>query len=152
MILRIGDIIRKSIVELGREGTIVRMRLRELMKNVDRTGQFILKDYSAKPERISQLISEISFDDLIDTEGMSKLLFNKASNEMIQPRGYRILSRTSLNEKEVEGIVHAFKNLNNIFNCSKEELSAVLKDGDFVRVFVKEISGLRENIMVGKKI
>jgi diadenylate cyclase len=152
MIIRIGELIRKSIIELGKEGNIVKMRLRELTKNVERTEQMILKDYSNKPERIKELISGISFDDLIDTEGISKLLFNKASNEMIQPKGYRLLSRTNLAEADLHNFIEGFKNLNNILNLSIEDIKNVLKDKDFSQEFQKEVKNLRENIMVGKKI
>jgi diadenylate cyclase len=86
MINRIDDTIRKSIVELGRDGSIIKMRLRELTRNTEKTEQLILKDYSAKPERLTNLLAEISFDDLLDVEGMSKLLFNKSSDEAIHPR------------------------------------------------------------------
>jgi len=152
MIIRIGELIRKSIVELGKEGNIVKMRLRELTKNVERTEQLILKDYSIKPERINELISGISFDDLIDTEGISKLLFNKASNEMIQPKGYRLLSRTNLAETDLQNFIEGFKNLNNILNLGIEDIKNVLKDEDFSQEFHKEMKNLRENVMVGKKI
>lgn len=152
MINRMGEMIKKNLVELGKEGSIVKMRLRELTKGIDKTEHLILKDYTFKPERVMNLISEVSFDDLIDTEGMSKLLFNKSSDETIQPKGYRFLKKTSLNESDINSFVVSFKNLNNILNLGIEDLSKILKDNDFVRQFQKEVVSLKESIMVGKKI
>ena len=152
MINRMGDMIKKSLVELGKEGSIVKMRLRELTRGIDKNAQLILKDYATKPERIVNLISEISFEDLIDTEGMSKLLFNKASDETIQPRGYRLLKKTRLGEPEISALIENFKNLNSITTLPLEELIKILKDESFSKQFQKDIQGLKENIMVGKKI
>jgi len=152
MINRISEMIKKSLVELGKEGSIVRMRLRELTRGIDKNAQFLLRDYVGKPDRIQELISEISFDDLIDTENISKLLFNKASDETIQPKGFRFLKKTSLNEEEISSLINNFKNLNNILNLGLEDLGKTLKNEDFSKQFQKEVSGLKENIMVGKKI
>lgn len=152
MINRIDDTIRKSIVELGRDGSIIKMRLRELTRNTEKTEQMILKDYSNKPERLNQLLSEISFDDLLDVEGMSKLLFNKSSEEAVHPKGYRILSRTRASEQDVKSLVSGSKDLNGILSLGKEELMKVFSDADFAERFHKELGSLKENIMVGKKI
>jgi diadenylate cyclase len=152
MINRMSEMIKKSLVELGKEGSIVRMRLRELTRGIDKNQQLILRDYAGKPERVQDLISGISFDDLIDTENISKLLFNKASEEMIQPRGMRFLKKTSLNEEEVNSLIINFKNLNNILNLGTEDLGKILKSEDLSKQFQKEVSSLKENIMVGKKI
>jgi diadenylate cyclase len=152
MITRISDTIKKNLVELGREGNIVKMRLRELTREMDKTEQFIMKDYTNKLERTKELISAISFDDLIDTDGMSKLIFNRSSDENIQPRGYRFLKKTSLSEEDITSFILNFKNLNNLLNTGTEDLVKVLKDGDFAKQFQKDLSNLKEAIMVGKKI
>lgn len=152
MINRISDTIKKSIVELGKEGSIVKMRLRELTKGIDQTEQMILKDYIHKPGRLKQIISEISFDDLIDTAQISKLLFNKSSDESIQPGGYRFLSKTNLEEQDVDSLVSNFKNLNSILNLSNDDISKIFKDDDFAQDFRKKLSNLKENIMIGRKL
>lgn len=152
MINRVNENIRKSIVELGKEGSIVKMRLRELTKNIDRTEQVILRDYTVKPHRIKQLLSEISFDDLIDIEGMSKLLFNRNNNDTIQPKGYRFLSKINLDEQNIKALINSFKNLNNLLSLSTEDLVKVVKDEEVARGLQKEIASLKENIMVGNKI
>lgn len=152
MINRISEMIKKSLVELGKEGSIVRMRLKELTRGTDKIEQFILKDYTQKPERIQDLVSGISFDDLIDTENMSKLLFNKSGDETIQPNGFRLMKKTSLGDNEINSLINNFKNLNNILNLSLEDLNKILLQEDFSKQFQKEIMSLKENIMVGKKI
>ena len=152
MISRIDDVIRKSIVELGKEGSIVKMRLKELTKDVNRAAQLVLKDYTHKPARINHLLSDIPFDDLIDTEGISKLLFNKNSDETIQPRGFRLLNKINLGEEKTEELINNLKGLNNLFNTGRSDLLAILKDEQVTDYFQEELNKLRENIMVGKRI
>lgn len=152
MIDRIDDNIRKNIVELGREGSIVKMRLRELTRNTEKTEQMILKDYSTKPERAKEIISEISFEDLLDTEGMSKILFNRNSDESIHPKGYRILSKINLSEEDACKLISSFKDLSEILNLNIEDFSKLFGNEEFAQRLQQEIAVLRENIMVGKKI
>jgi len=152
MINRINETIKKNIVELGKEGSIVKMRLRELARGLDKTEQFILKDYTNKPDRIKQIISDVSFDDLIDTSQMSKLLFNRSGDESVQPKGYRILSSTNLDENDINQLINNFKGINTIFNLNHEDFIKILGDEDFAKDFKNRLSSLRENIMVGKKI
>lgn len=152
MINRIDDTIKKNIVELGRDGSIIKMRLKELTRGIEKTEQLLVKDYANKPRRVRQLISEIGFDDLLDTEGISKLLFNRSSDETAHPKGYRVLSRANLSEEDVNLITSNFKDLNNILNSGVEELNKILNNEEFARKFHEEIATLRENIMVGKKI
>ncbi|MBU3913326.1 MAG: DNA integrity scanning diadenylate cyclase DisA [Nanoarchaeota archaeon] len=152
MINRVEDTIRKSIVELGRDGSIIKMRLKELTRGTEKTEQLILKDYVNNPERLRQLISDISFDDLLDTEGIAKLLFNRNSDESTHPRGHRVLSRTNLSEGDVNLILSNFKDLNSILGASANDFSKIFTSADFAASLQKELAVLRENIMVGKKI
>jgi len=112
----------------------------------------ILKDYSSKPDRVQQLISEIGFDDLLDTEGISKLLFNRDSDESIKPRGYRILSRTGASEQDIDLLISSFKDLNGIMSLDLDALNKIFNNPEYSGRFQRELAGLRENIMVGKKI
>ncbi len=152
MIDRIEASIKKSIVELGKDANIIRMRLKELTRGIEKTAQFIVRDYTSKPEKVRELISDISFDDLLDTEGISKLLFNRNSEESVHPKGHRILSRIRINSEEMNLILSSFSDLNSILNSGTEELAKVFNNSEFAERFQRELAGLRENIMVGKKI
>lgn len=152
MINRIEDTIRKSIVELGRDGSIIKMRLKELTRGIDKTEQMIVKDYASKPEKVKQLTSDISFDDLLDTEGVSKLLFNRDSSEAVHPKGYRLLARAGLSEQDIGLLASYFSDLNAVLNASIDEIDKAFKNRTFSEKFQQDLLALRENIMVGKKI
>lgn len=149
MIRKMADIINEYIVGLGKEGIIVRMRMREIKKGIDGVYDFILKDYNLNVKKVCQFFDELSFEELLEKENIAKFLFGANVETKIIPIGYRILNKTKLNKKEIESLVGKFDNLEKILDSEDEELKNVLSD---VGGFKKEISNLREQIMLGKKI
>jgi diadenylate cyclase len=150
MIRKMASIINEYIVELGREGVIVRMRMREVTKGIDKTRELIINDYLQNPDGAKQFFDNLSFDGLLDAENIAHLLFGDAPEEKIVPKGYRILSKTSLEESEIRDLIGNFKNLTGILNAEELELQKILKN-DF-EGFREELGKLREQIMIGKKI
>ena len=146
MVTRTAKMIERYLIELGKEGAIIKMRLRELLKNVDREKNLILKDYSAR----ENMLGELNFDELLESEDMARLLFSLASEEKVQSRGYRILSKTKLDNKIIKKLFGSFTDLENILSVDEERLNRVLGvDSDNFR---KEISSVKEQIMMAKKI
>lgn len=150
MIKKMSNIINEYIIELGKEGVIVRMRMREITKGIDEKEEIIIKDYINRPIRAKQFLDSLSFEGLLDLEKISKVLFGKSLEASTMPKGYRILNKTSLNRNEIESLVKHFKNLDGIFNAEPETLQKILKNN--VESLQKEFSMIREHIMVGKKI
>lgn len=48
MVMRITNIIEKYVIELGQEGTLVKMQLEELMGTTKMDQKLIFKDYSKR--------------------------------------------------------------------------------------------------------
>jgi len=150
MLKKMAHIINEYIVELGREGIIVRMRMREVTKGIDKRESEIIKDYLGKPEKAKQFFDNLSFEGLLDAENIANLLFGDPQENKLVPKGYRILRKTNLNEGEVKELIDFFKNLECILEADEISLKKVLKnhaDG-----FKEEFAKLREQIMLGKKI
>jgi diadenylate cyclase len=150
MIKKMADIINEQIVELGREGIILRMRMREITKGIDKDQDFIIKDYKLKQSKVKQFFDNLSFEGLLDSETIARLLFGESSEIRIFSRGYRLLSKTSLNESEIRIIVSSFNNLEEIFSLSEEGIKSILKSRG--SGLLKELNTLKDRIMVGKKI
>lgn len=150
IIRKMSIIINEYIVELGNEGIIVRMRMKEIAKGIDKKQAFIIKDYSLKSSKVKQFFDSVSFDNLLESENIAKSLFDIPLENEIFSRGYRLLSKTSLNENQIENLVRMFKNLDGVLNADEKLLARVLKDS--AEPFRKELSHLREQIMIGKKI
>lgn len=150
MIKKMANIINEYIVELGREGIIVRMRMKELTKGIEQKEEFIVRDYNQKFNKVRHFFDNLSFDGLLDVENISRLLFGGPSETKILPKGYRILDKTSLNANEIKNLVNNFKNLEEIFNADEDSLKRIIKN--HTESFKKELDSLKEQILMGKKI
>jgi diadenylate cyclase len=150
MIRKMSNIINEYIVELGKDGIIARMRMRELTKGIDEKEEVIIKDYLQRPTRIRHFFENLGFDSLLDLDNLAKVLFGKSLEASVSPKGYRILSKTRLSKDKIENLIKHFKLLDNIFNADVDSLDRVL--GVEVDNFQKELSTIREHIIVGKKI
>jgi len=150
MIRKMGQIINEYIIELGRDGLIVRMRMREITQGMDKQKDLIIKDYITKSVKAKQFFDSVSFEELLDLKSMAEVLFGKSLETSIVPKGYRILSKTNLNNDEIIVLIKYFKNLEGILHSDKETLQRVLKDSS--KDFQEEFNTLREHVMVGKKI
>ncbi|MBS3079748.1 DNA integrity scanning diadenylate cyclase DisA [Candidatus Pacearchaeota archaeon] len=150
MIRKMGAIINEYIVELGKDGVIARMRLRELTKGIDEKEEAIIKDYILRPLRAIQFLDGLSFEGLLDIENLAKVLFGKSLDTSLTPRGFRILGKTHLSKQEVDNLIKCFKNLDGILNAEKDILEKILKDNS--ESLQRELNTIRENIIVGKKI
>jgi len=146
IIMRTAKTMEKYLIELGREGGVIKMRLRELLKNIDREKSLILQDYDTKEDTLD----EFGFDDLLESENIAHLLFSSSSDNKTAPKGYRILSKTNLEKKEINKLVEHFKNLSDILEADPKELMEVL--GEDTETFNKEVTSLKEQIMMAKKI
>jgi len=150
MIRKMAQIINEYIVELGREGIIVRMRMREVTKDIDKKLDEIIKDYLQKPTKVRQFFDNLSFDGLLDAENIANLLFGDPSEKKIIPKGYRLLSKTNLSDIEIKSLIDFFKNLDGILEADEISLIKVLKNNS--ENFKDEFNKLKEQIMLGKKI
>src|SRR3989344_1785919 len=147
MISKMSEIINEYIVELGREGLIVRMRMRELTKGIEKNQELILEDYFTKPGKIMQFFKNISFDELLDSEEILQILFASSENKRVVAKGYRILEKSSLSDNEINALIAKFKSLNEILEANEASLKKVLREKS--ESFKKEFDNLREQIMIG---
>ena len=150
MIKKIANIINEYIIELGKNSAIVRMRLRELTRGIEKEQTLIIKDYLKRPIRSKTFFTNLNFEELLDVEKMAKNLFKKEPEKEISPKGHRILSKLNLSKTEIEHLIKVFENLYNIINSPDEKISPILKEN--LESFKKDFNHLREQIIIGKKI
>ncbi len=153
MINQISAMVKRYLVELGKEGIVVSMRLKELTRNLNKEKELILKDYfGSKSSRADNILKNMNFDFLLETQNISRMLFDELHDRNISPRGIRLLSKTNLLEKDIKSLINTFKNLDAILNADDESLLKIFKKKEYVESFKKEIGNLKEKIMIGKKI
>lgn len=146
ILMRTAKTIERYLIELGREGIIIKMRLRELLKNVEREKKFILKDYSAREDALD----EFSFDDLLDADNIANLLFSKSGDDRAYAKGFRILNKMNIDKQDINLLLKNFTDLNSILRADENGLENLL--GERRENFLKEASSLKEQIMMAKKI
>ncbi len=151
MILKISESVKRNFTELGREGSIMHMRYRELLRGVEKAESEVLRDYARLSlKRSKTLLANLTFDGLLDLESIARLILEKPIEESISPRGYRFLAHLTLSEKEISQIVKQLQNLEKILSASPVEFEQVLKNR--ASTISEEIRNLREQVLGGKVI
>ncbi len=135
LVARISEEIERYLVELGSDGRLVRLQLRELMAGVEDERRLVVWDYlqadvSWDLEQAIDTLSGTDVDDLLDAEEVAHALHLAGQTDdldsSIQPRGFRMLNRIPhLQEGVAERIVEHFGALEKISRCTVEELASV---------------------------
>jgi len=143
MIRRISDIVRRYLIELGKEGT----------KNLSKEREQIILDYfGSRTNEVDKTLENINFDFLLETSSVLRILFSELHDGSISPRGTRILGKTNIFEKDAETIMENFNTLDRVFNLDAESLRSFFKNENLVDSIINEIRNLKEKILMGKKI
>ena len=151
MIMKISESVKRNFTELGKEGTIMQMRYRELIKGVEKYKNEIIRDYALlSMKRATALLSNLTFDGLLDTESIARLIMEKPLEESISPKGFRFLSHLTLTEKESATVVKQFGNIEGILRATAAEFEPLLKNR--ASKIHEEIRNLREQVLNGKVI
>jgi diadenylate cyclase len=130
----VGEIERHQ-VELGIEGRLTEMQLRELSVGIIPDRAAVVRDYMIAPEaqrhrRVLDRLSRIGNERLLRLEDLEVLLgYERDVNPIdtiVEPRGYRVLSRIpGLSQVLIERIVEHVGALGPIMEATPDELSAV---------------------------
>lgn len=135
LVARISEEIEQYLVELGTDGRLVRLQLRELMAGVEDERRLVVLDYlqpdaSWDLEHAIETLSEIGVEDLLDQEAVAQALHLAGQTEdldsSIQPAGHRMLARIPrLPEGVAEKLVTHCGTLEKLSRSTVEELAAI---------------------------
>jgi diadenylate cyclase len=135
----------KTIIELGNEAIALKLRIKELTKDVGRETDLIIKDYTGlNLKRTKGILETLSYEDLIDLDNIMLSLAQKNNSHIDEIKGWRILSKTSLSEKEIADILTDHKNLANVLSAKSESFKKSL-GVERSQLFVKELQRIRNN-------
>ncbi len=153
MIKRVSEDVKRFLIELGKEGMIVSMRLKELTSDIIRDRDIISRDYfGSEAVDTLKILEKMNFDFLLETTNVSRMLFEELQDKSISPKGFRILKKTNLLDRHVDSLIGNFKTLDKILSANNEQLLEVLENEKAIEFFKEEIYNLKEKIMVGKKL
>ncbi len=147
IIKKISKIVRRYLVELGKEGKVVEVRLRELLDDLESEEVLILKDYFREnySENLS-FLNKMEFDDLLDYFNISKSFFEELHDDFIYPKGIRILSKLDVPERVVDLLMGNFNNFREILNAKGDTLVGILGDEAMVSLFRREIYEFKDRM------
>jgi len=154
IILRIAETMNRHIIELGTEGNLVKMLLKEIIKGIDKEKVLILKDYSRNWEFSKTALASLNLDEISEPENITRILLYTSSSEPAQPIGNRILSKTSISQDSRDSLIKYFKNFPSILKAIEEDsdsVTRVIGDKDSNKL-IKEFKKLKEQALLGKRI
>ncbi|MBE3595323.1 MAG: DNA integrity scanning protein DisA [Candidatus Carbobacillus altaicus] len=148
MVLRVKAEILRYIRELGEEGRLIQMQLDELVSGVEVEAEMLIRDYlpdddERTPKDVLSQLKTLSPDELLERSAIVRLLGFplSASNleEMIVPRGYRLLYRIPrLPFTIIHNLVHHFRRFPEILLADLDALDEVEGIGEARARAIKE--------------
>jgi len=157
MVLRIVKEVNYYIVELGIEGRLLDMQLKEFEDSINE-GLMVIRDYFRDKEirsekEVLSRLGKFSSMELLNLGNISNALgygLNiSAVDDYLVPRGYRILTKTHrLPRPVIENLVNTFSNLRTIIQAPHEKLIAVEGMGDVRAEKLKEGLKLLRNQLI----
>ncbi len=162
MVIKIVHEIEKYIYELGNEGRLVSMQMKELVSNVVADGKYVVMDYNINTEvtdeDISKMLQKLSSDDLLDLSLISKILgYGSNVNSLdtaVSPKGYRILNKIPrLPSSVIDNLVGQFTSFQKVIKASAEELDDVDGIGEVRAKAIKDgLRRLKEQVLLDRHI
>ena len=135
MTSRMAERIGRDCVELGSEGRLIRLQLEELVGNVPRERDAIVRDYHAAGHGAEATLAleglrALTYQGLLDFDRLTELLgYPRGTSTIdtsVQPRGYRILTHIPRVPEPVVGrVVSDFQTLDTVVRASQRDLEAV---------------------------
>jgi diadenylate cyclase len=134
MVIRIAQEVEPYILELGTEGRLIELQLKELIQPVEE-AELVVKDYFKEKagvtyEQIRERIREIPPGELLNLSNISQALGYgpqlRSIDTYLSPRGYRLLTQTHrLTPALIENLVQKFGSFQQIMRATKDELEEV---------------------------
>ena len=135
----------KTLIELGKEGEALKLRIKELMHGVEKETDLVIKDYTnLSLKKTRSLMYNLTYEELINIKNITVALAQKESNKLEEIKGWRLLSKTSLEEKEIAQIIASLNRLPSILNAPTEEYRKILSE-EKANNFAKEIEKIKNN-------
>jgi diadenylate cyclase len=147
--LRVAQESEQAAVELGHDGRLLHLQLKELLNGVETTRALVTRDYLAGPpssQAVSgalQALGLLPTDELLDGTRVCHVLGiapeTDGADTELEPRGYRLLHRLPrFPDAVVDGIVEHFSGLGEIMRASVGDLEQVAGVGSARARSVKE--------------
>lgn len=143
LIQKITADIQRLVVELGKEGTLLKTRLKELVKSIPEETDLAVSDYTKLDLKKSRtLLKSLTYDEILDEENILKSL---AYDNLLQSRpikGRRILKKTLLTDAEIAALIKESGSLGKAINSNITYYKGILGE-ERANLFKEEIERIK---------
>ena len=145
LIQKISEDLKRYVLELGNEGSLIKTRLKELIAGIEKETNLVIKDYTKLDIKKSKILLEsLSYDELLDSDNILSVLAYESPVPM-QVKGWRILSKTSLTESDIAKIIKESGSLGKAIYSNAREFAPILGE-DKTQLFREEINRIKLNV------
>jgi len=147
IVKKISEGLKRYIIELGKEGSLLKSRLKEITFGVEEETDLVIKDYSKVGLKNSKFtLGELSYDEITNKEDILKGLGYESSEDAGNHKieGWRILSKTSLSEAEIASLIKEMSSLGKIIYSNFSPHQTILGE-EKLNQFKEEISRVKLN-------
>jgi diadenylate cyclase len=147
MVRRVAQEVEADVAELGREGALLAMQLKELTRGVEDEERLVIEDYLAEAgqaDRVIARLESLGYEQLLDPAEVASQLVGVSPHALnlqqpVSSKGRRILSHIpSLPSNIVDAIVRYFGTLQRIMKATEDDLGEVEGVGEARARSVKE--------------
>lgn len=135
MVRKMVEEVERAIFELGDEGRLLEIQLKELVGDLENEELLIVKDYMSPskkklPDKILEEIEKLNHEDLMKSDKIAKMLgyqdFENYDEVGVYTRGYRVLNKIPrMPSNIVDNLVKSFKSFQYILAADIPQLDEV---------------------------
>ena len=135
MVRKMVEEVERAIFELGDEGRLLEIQLKELVGDLENEELLIVKDYMSPskkklPDKILEEIEKLNHEDLMKSDKIAKMLgyqdFENYDEVGVYTRGYRVLNKIPrMPSNIVDNLVKSFKSFQHILAADIPQLDEV---------------------------
>lgn len=162
MVLRIKSEILNYVNELGTEGRLISMQMKELVSNLEEEAALVIKDYAKEvnhdPFSTLHQLKKLPSEQLLEENTIIKLLgYSPVANlqdESVSPRGYRILHKIPrLPPLIINNLIEHFSDLLKILKASIADLDEVEGIGEIrAKKIIGGLKRIQEQLFIDRHI
>lgn len=159
MVMQIAEQVELAILELGKNGLLIKMQLEELIEDLPKEELLIIKDYKIPSKKLSAekiletIRTKTKENTVIELNQIAKLLgydvFENYEEIAVFSKGYRILNKIPrMPNTIVENLVKNFKSFQHILAADIEALDEVEGIGEVRAITIKQsLKRMQEQFM-----
>lgn len=161
LVMKMVDEVRRMVYELGEEGRLVEMQLEELVGDLEKEENLIIKDYVTKKKKAEKVLKEIidlEVQNLLNPTTIAKILgyenFENFDEVGVYTNGYRILSKVpKMPSNIVDNLIKSFKSFQHILIADIPALDEVEGIGEVrARTIKQSLQRMQEQFVFDKML